>query len=34
MREMYKNNKTGGFNAMPNMEVKLPIKREHKSVFE
>jgi hypothetical protein len=33
MKEMYKNNRAGGFNAMPDMEVALPVKRERESVF-
>jgi hypothetical protein len=33
MKEMYKNKKTGGFKAMDETEVALPVKREHKSIF-
>jgi|TARA_B110001450_G_scaffold252176_1_gene273448 hypothetical protein len=33
MREMYKNKSKGGFQAMEETEVAIPVKKEHKSIF-
>jgi hypothetical protein len=33
MKEMYKNNKIGGFQGMVETEVAIPVKRERESLF-